>query len=65
MEWSRTVMLFALLMLPGSLILLLLGLFVISIARKWRSRREPDVDNEFVARFQELENSILDPTEGK
>ena len=56
-----TVVLFGLLMLPGSLILVLIVGHMIGIARSMRSRRKPKVDREFAARFQELENSILGP----
>ncbi len=55
-----TVVLFTLLMLPGSLIVLLPALFVIYIFRAWRSRRESKVDPELAGRFRDLENSILD-----
>ncbi len=59
-----TVVLITLLM-PSSLIFLLMALFVITIVRGWRSRREPKVDREFAARFRELESSILDTDEGR
>jgi len=55
-----TVVLFGLLMLPGSLILVLMVGLAIGIARSLRSRRKPKVDKEFGARFRKLENSILD-----
>ena len=55
-----TVVLFGLLMLPGSLILVLPVGLAIGIARSLRSRRKPKVDKEFAARFRELENCILD-----
>jgi hypothetical protein len=50
---------FAFLMLPGSLILLLVALLVISTVSGWRSR-ESKVDPAFAGRFRDLENSILD-----
>ena len=55
-----TVVVFTLLMLPGSLIVLFLALFVIYIVRAWHSRRESKVDPELAGRFRDLENSILD-----
>ena len=55
-----TVVLFGLLMLPGSLILVLIVGLAIGIARSLRWRRKPKVDKQFAARFRELENSILD-----
>ncbi len=53
-----TVVLFGLLMLPGSLILVLIVGLAIGIARSLRWRRKPKVDKQFAARFRELENSI-------
>ncbi len=55
-----TIVLFTVLMLPSSLLLLLVALFVISIARSFRAHPRPTEDKEFAARFRQLEQSILD-----
>lgn len=53
------VLLFAIIGLPGSVVVLAIVALVISIARGSR-RRHNDVDPEFSARFRDLENSIID-----
>ncbi len=53
------VLVFGLLMLPGSLILALIVLMAIGIAKSSKSRSKPKVDRKFAARFQELESDIL------
>jgi hypothetical protein len=54
-----TVVLFALLS-PDALILGLIAVIVLGVARSFWSRPEPKPDDEFAARFRELEDGIVD-----